>query len=131
MASIRDDETPSATGIPSAARRSTAPPEIEVPSIDVSEELLHALPKTDLHCHLDGSLRLKTMLELAEQQGVKLPADSEAALGKAMKIGERHKNLEDYLKGFDITLSVMQTEESLYRTAYELAIDAAAENCKL
>src|SRR5437660_2858860 len=102
-----------------------------IPDVTVTDELLHALPKTDLHCHLDGSLRLKTMLELAEQQGVKLPADNEAGLAKAMKIGERHKNLEEYLKGFDITLSVMQTEESLYRTAYELAIDAAAENCRL
>src|SRR2546427_333217 len=40
-------------------------------------------------------------------------------------------SLEEYLKGFDITLSVLQTEDSLYRAAYELASDAAAENCKL
>ena len=46
-------------------------------------ELIEKLPKTDLHCHLDGSLRLKTMLELAEQQGVKLPADTEEGLAKA------------------------------------------------
>jgi adenosine deaminase len=101
------------------------------PDIPISEELLHALPKTDLHCHLDGSLRLKTMLELAEHQGVKLPADSEQGLARAMKIGQRHGSLEEYLKGFEITLSVMQTEDALYRTAYELALDAAQENCKL
>src|SRR4051812_40048674 len=101
------------------------------PDLPVTEELLHALPKTDLHCHLDGSVRLRTLLELAEQQGVKLPADTEDGLAKAIKMGARHASLEEYLKGFDITLSVMQTEESLYRTAYELAIDAAAENCKV
>ena len=101
------------------------------PEIPITDELLHALPKTDLHCHLDGSLRLQTMLELADQQGVKLPADTVDGLGKAMKIGQRHSSLEEYLKGFEITLSVMQTEDALYRTAYELAIDAAAENCKL
>ena len=101
------------------------------PDIPITDELLHALPKTDLHCHLDGSLRLQTMLELADQQGVKLPADTVDGLGKAMKIGQRHASLEDYLKGFETTLSVMQTEDALYRTAYELAIDAAAENCKL
>jgi adenosine deaminase len=101
------------------------------PDIPISAELLHALPKTDLHCHLDGSLRLRTLLELAEQQGVKLPADDEQALAKAMKLGQRHRNLEEYLKGFEITLSVLQTEDALYRTAYELAIDAAGENCKL
>ena len=101
------------------------------PDLPVTEELLHALPKTDLHCHLDGSLRLRTLLELAEQQEVRLPADSEDGLARAMKLGQRHGSLEEYLKGFDITLSVMQTEDALYRTAYELAIDAAAENCRL
>ncbi len=101
------------------------------PDLPITDELLHALPKTDLHCHLDGSLRLQTMLELADQQGVKLPATTVDGLAKAMKIGQRHASLEEYLKGFETTLSVMQTEDALYRTAYELAIDAAAENCKL
>ena len=91
------------------------------PDIPVTQELLHALPKTDLHCHLDGSLRLRTMLELAEQQGVRLPADSEAGLAKAMKIGQRHGSLEEYLKGFEITLSVLQTEDGdLYRGTREI-----------
>src|SRR4051812_17540095 len=101
------------------------------PDIPVTDEFLHALPKTDLHCHLDGSLRLRTMLELAEQQGVKLPSDTEDGLAASMKTGQRHGSLEEYLKGFDITLSVLQTEDALYRAAYELAVDAAAENCKL
>ena len=103
----------------------------DVSTVPVTEELLRALPKTDLHCHLDGSLRLKTVLELADQQGVRLPADSVDGLAKAMKIGQRHASLEEYLKGFDITLSVLQTEEALFRSAYELGIDAAAENCRV
>ena len=41
----------------------------------ITEELLHSLPKTDLHCHLDGSVRLETVLDLAEQQKVRLPAE--------------------------------------------------------
>jgi len=48
-----------------------------------------------------------------------------------MKIGQRHGSLEEYLKGFEITLSVLQTEAALYRTAYELAMDAAGENVRL
>jgi len=67
------------------------------PDVPVTDALLHALPKTDLHCHLDGSLRLRTMLELAEEQKVRLPADSEEGLGRAMKIGQRHGSLEEYL----------------------------------
>ncbi len=127
MASIRDDELPSATGIPSAARRTDISPP---PAIEVTEELLRALPKTDLHCHLDGSMRLKTILELAEQQKVKLPADTEEGLAQAIHMGQVCESLEEYLVAFDVTLSVLQTAESLYRAAYELAVDAAAENVR-
>jgi adenosine deaminase len=88
------------------------------------------LPKTDLHVHLDGSLRLRTMLDLGEQQGVKLPADSPEGLRRVMHCGENSGSLLEYLKAFDITLSVMQTEEALYRIAHELAEDAAAENVR-
>ncbi len=131
MSSIRDDEIPSSTGIPSAARRVSASSHRgKLSDLEVTEELLHALPKTDLHCHLDGSMRLKTILELAEQQKVRLPADDEEALARAIHQGERCKSLEDYLVAFDVTLSVLQTEDALYRAAYELAIDAANENVR-
>jgi adenosine deaminase len=96
----------------------------------VTEDLVRALPKTDLHCHLDGSLRLDTILDLAEKQKVKLPASTPEGLAKAMHMGERVGSLERYLEAFDITLSVLQTEESLYRAAYELAIDCARENVR-
>jgi adenosine deaminase len=93
-------------------------------------EYLEKLPKTDLHCHLDGSLRLETILDLARQQRVRLPADEPDRLFHFIYAGERCESLDDYLKAFDITLSVMQTEESLYRVAYELAEDCARENVR-
>ena len=130
MSSIRDDLTPAQSGIPSTERRPAAPPTIDVPRLEVTEELVRALPKTDLHCHLDGSMRLKTILELAEEQKVKLIADTEDGLRRAIHMGEVCKSLEDYLVAFDVTLSVLQTEESLFRAAHELAIDAAGENVK-
>jgi adenosine deaminase len=94
----------------------------------VTPELLQKLPKTDLHCHLDGSMRLQTILELAGRQRVKLGVTTPDELAKAIHLGERCKDLEEYLKAFDITCSVLQTEEALERTAFELGEDAAKEN---
>jgi adenosine deaminase len=107
-----------------------APPTPAARLPPITDELLRALPKTDLHCHLDGSLRLKTVLELAEQQKVKLPADTEDGLARAIHMGETCASLEDYLTAFDVTLAVLQTEEALYRAAHELAMDCAAENVR-
>jgi adenosine deaminase len=97
----------------------------------ITLELIEKLPKTDLHCHLDGSMRIRSILEMAEQQKVKLPATDEESLFKLIYPGDECKSLVDYLKAFDITLSVLQTEEGLYRAAYELAEDAAKENVRL
>ncbi len=91
---------------------------------------LQRLPKTDLHVHLDGSLRLETILDLATQQKVKLPADTPEGLRPFVQMGEDCKSLVEYLKAFEVTLSVMQTHESLVRTAFELAEDAARENVR-
>ncbi len=93
-------------------------------------EYFQQLPKTDLHVHLDGSLRLETILDLAKKQKVELPAPDADGLRRVMHLGENVGSLVEYLKAFDVTLSVMQTEESLYRVAYELAEDAAGENVR-
>lgn len=94
----------------------------------LNKELLRKLPKTDLHVHLDGSLRLATILELAQKQNIELPSTNPRALQEIVTCSKGCKSLDDYLKGFEITLSIMQTENSLQRIAYELAEDAAAEN---
>ncbi|HJK90065.1 MAG TPA: adenosine deaminase [Polyangiaceae bacterium LLY-WYZ-15_(1-7)] len=88
------------------------------------------LPKTDLHVHLDGSLRLETILELADQYGVEMPADTPEGLRRALHLGENTGSLVEYLKAFETTLKVLQTKEALRRVAYELAEDAAAENVR-
>ena len=101
------------------------------PTPKLTRDLIRRLPKTDLHCHLDGSLRLRSILDMAEDQGVRLPADDEAGLAKALHVGENCDSLSRYLEAFDITLSVMQTDAGLFRSAYELGIDAAAEGVRL
>ena len=92
-------------------------------------EQLAPLPKVDLHCHLDGSLRIETLIDLAKQQQVELPSDDPASLKKILS-PNRKRPLNEYLEAFDITLSVMQREDALRRIAYELAEDAAAENTR-
>jgi len=97
---------------------------------EIPFELIQRLPKTDLHCHLDGSLRLETVIELAKKQGVKLPTFDPTELFHMLYAGEHVTSLDDYLRAFDITLSVMQVEEGLERAAFELAEDAWHENVK-
>ena len=93
-------------------------------------EVIRALPKTDLHVHLDGSLRLETILEIAKREHIALPADTVEGLRDAIGCGRHFGSLVEYLRGFDITLRVMQTEEALERIAFELAEDAHFENVR-
>jgi adenosine deaminase len=95
----------------------------------ITRELLHRLPKTDLHVHLDGSLRPATMLELARDAGVALPTGDAASLGAWMKVADG-VGLVEYLKRFEITLELMQTAPAIERIAFELAGDAAVENVR-
>lgn len=99
-------------------------------SVQITEELIHKLPKTELHCHLDGSCRVQTLIELAEEQKVRLPFHDLEKLREHLEVGDKAKNLGDYLKGFAVTLSVMQEPKAIERIAFELAEDAALENVR-
>ena len=89
-------------------------------------------PKAELHCHLDGSLRLPTMLELAKAQGKldQLPADSVDGLHDVLMGIEDSDSLEAFLAWFRYTIPLMQSADALRRAAYELAEDNARENVR-
>ena len=73
----------------------------------LTSEIIQRLPKAELHCHLDGSLRIKTIIELAEIQDLELPSKNKSDLLKILSIGNSPVSLENYIGKFDITLSVL------------------------
>jgi adenosine deaminase len=94
-----------------------------------TSQFIEQIPKTDLHVHLDGSLRIPTLLELADAQGLTLPGNSEEAL-KEKVFKAQYKDLPEYLAGFQYTVAVMQNEAALERIARELAEDNLAEGVR-
>ncbi|PIE22659.1 MAG: adenosine deaminase [Planctomycetota bacterium] len=119
------DDNPQAPGDPLSTSPSSSRPKHD-PTL--SRELVAALPKSDLHVHLDGSLRLETLIELARERKVKLPSTSPSGL-KRLVFKQAYENLPEYLKGFEYTVACLSDPEALERAAFELAEDAAAENC--
>lgn len=92
-------------------------------------DLIRRLPKAELHCHLDGSLRPSTLWALSESQGIRLPVQSEDQLADWMRVDDA-RNLADYLARFEVTLAVMQTAPQLERIARELVEDAAHDGVR-
>ena len=92
-------------------------------------KFIQLVPKTDLHLHLDGSLRLGTLIEIAKADKVHLPSYSEAGL-KETVFKEKYNNLPEYLQGFAYTCAVMHKPENIERISYELAVDNIAENVR-
>jgi len=88
------------------------------------------LPKAELHNHLDGSLRLDTILELAKKQTIKLPTFNREELKNLLVNDENCQSLKEYFIPFDISLSVLQTEEALEQSTFELLEDVFKENVK-
>ncbi len=94
-----------------------------------TRDTIQALPRAELHVHLDGSLRAETMLELAREGGVSLPAEDPDQLALAMRASHA-TDLVDYLRRFEWTLSVMQSAPALHRITRELVEDHAAEGVR-
>lgn len=94
----------------------------------ITKKDLFSLPKSELHCHLDGSVRLETIIDLAREYNVALPSHEQEKLAELLICGRKVEDLVAYLNAFGITLSVMQEKNALERIAFELAEDAASEN---
>jgi adenosine deaminase len=94
----------------------------------LDRELVRKAPKVALHEHLDGSLRPRTILDLADRIGyADLPSREEKPLADWFAAGAARGSLPQYLEGFRHTIALLQTAESLERVAYEYAEDLAKD----
>lgn len=91
---------------------------------------INNLPKIELHCHLDGSLRVETVIELAKKENIQLDSYDYDYVKNLLTVEEDCDSLDEYLKRFDLPNEVLQTKENLRRASYELLEDAAKDNVK-
>lgn len=88
---------------------------------------VNPLPKVSLHDHLDGGLRPQTILDLAGELDLDVPAADALSLGAWFAAQSDSGSLVEYLKTFDLTISVMQSREGLARVAREFVEDLHAD----
>lgn len=90
------------------------------------ESKLLALPKIDLHCHLEGAVRPQTVFDLSKEQGIALPAKTAEDVRSLVSAEGVCDNLVAYLQLFDPIMRCIQTAPALRRIARETVEDAAA-----
>jgi len=94
----------------------------------VARPCLQAMPKIDLHRHLEGSLRLITLLEIARKFGLDLPANDVERLRPYVQITNDPPNHEAFLSKFEVLRHFYRSPETISRLAYEAVADAALDN---
>ena len=91
---------------------------------------LTGLPKIDLHRHLEGSLRLSSLYEIAQAYDLDLPASSLDALRPYVQIAGEEHSFRNFLDKFNILRRFYQSPEIIQRLAYEAVEDAARDNVR-
>lgn len=89
------------------------------------------LPKTEIHCHLEGAIRTRTMIEVARSYHLELPAYEIAELDKHVKVFDQLRDLQAVLEAFTIAQMSIASPQVVERIAWESFEDAARQNIKL
>lgn len=91
---------------------------------------MYLMPKIELHCHLDGSLRTETVLEFLKKEELDIGRDKEENIKLELTAPVNCDSLETYLEKFELPIALLQSYENLERVAFEIMEDAALENVK-
>jgi adenosine deaminase len=91
----------------------------------------NSIPKAELHCHLEGAIRTQTIIDIAREYGLKLPAYDVAELDLHAKVFEQLRDLDAVLEAFAIAQNSITSAAVVERIAWEMFEDVAAQNIKL
>ena len=89
------------------------------------------IPKTEIHIHLEGAIRTQTIIDIAKEYHLELPAYDVEELDKHVKVYDQMRDLHAVLEAFDIFQRSIASPQVVERIAWELFEDAAAQNIKL
>ena len=88
------------------------------------------LPKVELHRHLEGSLRLDTMVDIARQHGITIPADV-LRLSTMVQVQEEDKfTFQNFLSKFNTLRLFYRSPDAIHRITREAIEDAARDNIR-
>ncbi len=90
----------------------------------------HSLPKIDLHRHLEGSLRLNTLAEIALEHGIDLPSYDIEQLRPYVQITDDPPDYQRFLGKFELLRHFYTSKEAVQRVVREAIIDAAHDNIR-
>jgi adenosine deaminase len=95
------------------------------------DPLYNNLPKTEIHCHLEGAIRTATIVDIAREHNLRLPAYDVAALEPHVKVYDQLTGLQAVLEAFAIFRNSIASPAAVERIMFELCEDAARQNVKL
>ena len=86
------------------------------------------IPKTELHCHLEGAIRTQTIIDVAREYNLKLPAFEATELDRHVKVYNQMNDLQSVLDAFAIFQNSITSPAVFERIAWELFEDCARQN---
>lgn len=94
-------------------------------------ETIHALPKIELHRHLEGSVRIQTLIDIAQEYGIEMPEyDVETLRPFVQMMPDEPRNTEHFMGKFHTLRQFYRSLAVIQRITREAIIDAAEDNIK-